>query len=191
MTEAVFFATIVVAMGVAIHFGMELLYACGLALLTIGVHACVYAGAGGNIRARIAAFISLSGAEPSGQNDRDGAIPAEEAPERPQGAAEIQLSEHLAVLGLHPDSITLLNTAIRRGSWCSSVEDAEAYFGSYSHELIVEELQEIGLGKHQSRTLARLGKVAFATTAASTVRGPARRRTLPTDFDELCSVHLP
>ena len=37
----------------------------------------------------------------------------------------------------------------------------------------VEELQELGLGKHQSRTLARLGKVAFATTAASTVRGLA------------------
>ena len=173
MTDAVYFATLVVAMGVAIQLEVEPLYVCGVALLTVGVYACVPAGAGRNIRARIAAFISPSGAEPLGQNYRDGAKPTEEAPERPQGAAEIQLSEHLAVLGLHPDSITLLNTAIRRGSWCSSVEDAEAYFGGYSHEVIVEVLQELGLGKHQSRTLARKGKVAFATTAASTVCGPA------------------
>ena len=99
MTDAVYFATLVVAMGVAIQLGVGPLYVCGWALLTAGVHACVHAGAGKNIHgARIAAFISPSGAEPLGQNYRDGAKPTEEAPERPQGAAEIQLPEHLAVL---------------------------------------------------------------------------------------------
>ena len=134
-------------------------------VVIVGLHLVV-----GDDRVR-AAFITMSGThKPVEQLHRDDGALSEGTSLRPTSAAQDLLLKRLAVFDLLPETTALLVTAVRNGSWCTSVEDAEAYFTRYSHETIVEELVELGLGKHQSRTVARLGVEAFATAGEPTVR---------------------
>lgn len=100
--------------------------------------------------------------------DGDGALVKEPDP-HPIGAAQVELIERLAVIGLNPIVLRHLTDAIRRGKWYDSWEDLETYFSTDSFDTIVEEVRELGLDVNQAKSFVRRMQREFKRANTSKV----------------------